>query len=168
MPQIIPRAYPRTECRAPIQYAPVHSQQFQSTHMYDYSADGLCYETDQELEPESEICIVMENYAPGLSGPEGFRSYVARVRWIKLLQKNGSKHYAAGAQIVTRSHEILISASQAQRHLCDLCGALMPLSQAKGTEEGAQLCDLCFEHVDSIPSKRIRKCVERFLIGNVV
>lgn len=168
MPDIIPRAYPRIQCRSPIRYAPVNSRQFRSTRMYDYSTGGLCYESDKLLEPHAEVCIVMDNYTPGHAGPEGFRSYIARVRWIKLLQKNGSKHYAAGAQIVARSHDILTSTSQTPRHVCDLCGVLMPWSQTQVTKQGAQLCASCFEHVDSIPSDRIRKCVERFLIGNVI
>ena len=168
MPEIIPRSHQRIQHQAPIQSALLNSEQFQPSSMYNYSDGGLCYETNQQLTPEDEICIIMENYTPGQAGPEGFRSYVARVRWIELISKNGAECYATGAQWIVRSHEILATESQVPHQMCDLCGAMKPLHKLEKTGDGVQLCNACFKHFNNIPSGKIRQCVERFLVGNVI
>jgi len=136
--------------------------------MYNYSAGGLCYEADQPLEPEAEVCIVMDNYTPGRVGPEAYRSYVARIRWIQPLNEARHERYAAGAQIMARSHEILAADSDEPRHICDLCGVLMPVRQIECNEGNVQLCPQCNKHYHCTPEGKIRKCLDRFLIGNVV
>lgn len=168
MPEIIPRSHQRVSHQAPIQFALLNSEQFQSSSMYNYSDGGLCYETQQPLRPEDEVCIIMENYAPGHSGPEGFRSYLARICWTELISQNGTEHYAAGARWVVRSHDILATESNVPHQNCDLCGALTPLHKLEQTHNNIQLCSACFKHYNNIPSGKIRQCVERFLVGNVI
>ena len=168
MTQIIPRSTPRTAYHAPIQYALLNTRQFRPTRTYDYSRDGLCYETDQPLEIESEVCIIMDNYVPGQDGPEGYRSYVARIRWLQLLSRNGADRYAAGAQIVARSHEVLATEAQMPKQFCDLCAAVKPAHRIELTESGLELCRQCSRHFHNIPSDKIRQCVERYLLGNVL
>ncbi len=168
MTQIIARSNPRTAYHAPIKYALLNSQQFRPTRTYDYSRDGLCYETNQALDIESEVCIVMDNYAPGQDGPEGYRSYVARIRWMQLLSNNGTTRYAAGAQILARSHEILATEAQLPKQFCDLCGTMKPAHRIESMDNGIQLCRQCSRHFHNIPSDKIRQCVERYLMGNVI
>ncbi len=168
MTNIIPRSDTRTAHQAPIQYALLNSARFEPTRTYDYSADGLCYEATSKLEPEAEVCILMDNYAPDRSGPEAYRSYVARIRWIHLLSKNGRDRYAAGAQIVARSHDILTSEEQLPKIRCDLCGRIEPRHRIQSTGTGVDLCRKCMKHFSNIPSQKIRQCVERFLLGNVI
>ena len=168
MTNITPRSHARTTHQAPIQYALLNTAQFEPTRTYDYSAEGLCYEMARKLEPETEVCILMDNYAPERTGPEAYRSYVARIRWIHLLSKNGNTRYAAGAQIVARSHDILTSEDQLPRYRCDLCGKTEPSHRIQSTGTGLDLCGRCMKHFNNIPSPKIRQCVERFLLGNVV
>lgn len=168
MPEIIPRSHQRIEHQAPIQLAVFNSEQFQPSSMCNYSDGGLCYETTQPLTLEDDVCIVMDNYTPGQSGPEGFRSYLARIRWIELISKNGATHYAAGAQWVVRSHNILATEAQVPHQACDLCGTLMPLHKLEPAANGVQLCKACYKHFKHIPAGKIRQCVERFLMGNVI
>jgi len=157
MTNIIPRSHTRTTHQVPIQYALLNSAQFEPARTCDYSSDGLCYEVSRKLEPETEVCILMDNYAPDRSGPEAYRSYVARIRWIHLLSKNGQDRYAAGAQIVARSHDILTSEEQLQKK-----------HRIQSTGTGVDLCRKCMKHFSNIPSQKIRQCVERFLLGNVI
>lgn len=158
----------RTTRQLPIQYALLNSDQFHPAKTYDFSVGGLCYETNEPLKPGTDVCIVMENYTPGISGPEGFRSYVASIRWTHLLSKNGTERYAAGARFITCSHDLITAENQLPHHLCDLCGAMMPLNKLEMTALGAQLCANCMKHLTGIPSVKIRRCVERFLVGNVI
>ncbi len=168
MTSIIPRSDTRTVHQAPIQCALLNSARFEPTRTYDYSADGLCYEVTSKLAPEAEVCILMDNYAPDRSGPEAYRSYVARIRWIHLLSINGRDRYAAGAQIVARSHDILTSEEQLPKIRCDLCGRIEPRHRIQSTGTGVDLCQKCMKHFSNIPSQKIRQCVERFLLGNVI
>lgn len=168
MTQIIPRSHPRTAHQVPIQYALLNTQQFENSHTLDYSTDGFCYEIRRKLEPETEVCVIVDNYSPDHGGIEAYRSYVARIRWIHLLSQNGSNCYAAGAQIVARSHDVLTTEAQLPRLACDMCANMEPVHRIHDTGAGVCLCRQCLKHFSNIPSEKIRKCVERFLIGNVV
>lgn len=168
MSNITPRSHPRVNHEAPIQFALLNSHQFRSTRMFNYSDGGLCYETDQPLALKEKVCIVMENYQPGQTGPEGFRSYLTQVRWTELISKNGVERYAAGAQWIFRSHDILATEAQLPHHICDLCGSRLPVHKLEQTTQGTQLCQACSEHFHNIPAGKIRQCVERFLLGNVI
>jgi hypothetical protein len=171
MIKIIQRNYQRTDSSAIIQYAALHREspeQYRATRMLNYSAGGMCYETNQKLETESEVSVVMQNYAPDQLGPERYRYYLTRVRWVEALPDKGDNCYAAGARIIARSHEVLSACSDEPFQLCDLCGALMPVCRLQRTPENAQLCEQCHKHFQSIPEGKIRECVARFLVGNVV
>ena len=172
MTQVIQRAYPRVSCKAPIKYGISNGEkaatQFFSSHTFNFSAGGICYETDQVLTPEEEVCIIMNNYAPGHSGPECYRSYLARIRWTQRLSRKRKERFATGALIIARSHEVLDVSTEAPRHNCDLCGALMVACHLQCTDENAQLCEQCHKHFLSLPKGKVRQCLERFLAGNVV
>jgi hypothetical protein len=164
----IPRTCQRTVHQVPIKYAPLDTDTFYASRTYDFSSGGLCYESDGPLTPGTDVCIVMENYRPGQSGPEGYRSYVASIRWTQPLSKNGTERYASGARLIFRSHDIIRTENQLPHHVCDLCGAQKPLNKIDSTQAGAQLCAHCMKHYCCIPLGKIRQCVDRFLLGNVV
>ena len=166
MSDIIERTYPRVAIETPIQFAPLNTHKYHPTRSLNFSAGGLCYQSEQRLEPMAEVCIVMLNYAPERYGPEGYRSYLARIRWV---QPSSALHgsFATGAQIFARSHEILTDEVQEPYHICDLCGALMPASLLQSTNGNAQLCQHCYKQFQSVPDGKLRQSVERFLVGNV-
>jgi hypothetical protein len=168
MSPIIPRAYPRTAFETPIKYRLPGAGQYHAARTSNYSMGGLCLKTDRQLPPQSEICVVMENYAPGKSGPERYRSYIASVRWIRPQAPRRPDRFIAGTQIMACSHEILTADDRGLCRVCDLCGALIQECLLHGTEDKAQLCEPCHGHYDNIPEGPISECVERFLIGNVV
>ena len=168
MSETIQRACPRTAHEVPIRYALLDTNRFHPARTYDVSSGGLCCQVHQPLEPGTDVCIVMENYDPGRTGLEGFRSYVATIRWTHLISSNGTERYAAGARFITCSHDIITAETQLPHHLCDLCGATMPLNKIEATRAGAQLCAHCSKHFNSIPSAKIRRCLERFMVGNVI
>jgi len=168
MATIIPRASQRTPHQVPIRYALLDSDRFHATRTYDFSTNGLCYETRRPIDPGTHVCIVMEHYDPQRTGLEAFRSYVAAVRWNQLISRNGTERYATGARFVTRSHDLITAQNQLPLHVCDLCGAQRSLNQLAPTQAGAHLCAQCLKHYHSIPAGKIRQCVERYLLGNVI
>jgi hypothetical protein len=165
MSDIVQRTYPRISIETPIQYAALNSNEFHPTRSLNFSAGGLCYQSDQPLEPMAEVCIVMLNYSPERYGPEGYRSYLARIRWVQ--PSNALQGFATGAQIIARSHDILTADINEPQHICDLCGALMAADRLISTEANAQLCQHCYRQFLSVPEGKIRQSVERFLVGNV-
>jgi len=171
MTEMIQRAYPRYHLQAPIQYGVFNgddSTDFHESHTLNYSAGGFCYETDLPLSPEDEVCIVMRNYMPNRTGPESYRSYLTRIRWIQPLRELRNERFAAGATIVARSHEILEAYTDEPRHNCDLCGALTPCGLLQCTDDNAQLCEHCHKHFQDLPQGKVRQCLERFMTGNVI
>ncbi len=171
MTQVIQRSFPRIYFQAPIQYGVangVESADYHQSKTLNYSAGGFCYETGQQLMPEEEVCIIMSNYSPGRNGPEGYRSYLTRIRWVHPVSKKSVERFVAGARIIARSHEVLDAISEAQRHNCDLCGALVSVCLMQCTDENAQLCEQCHKHFEALPQGKIRRCLERFMTGNVV
>ncbi len=168
MSKIKPRSHQRMDHPAPIRFALLNSEQFQPTQLFNYSEGGLCYETNRPLSPEDEVCIVMENYTPGQPGPEGYRSYLTEVRWTDMISQNGTQRYANGAEWVLRSHDILSTQDQLPHQFCDLCDARLPQHKLKQTANGVRLCKACIKHYHNIPAGKIRQCVERFLVGNVI
>ena len=167
MSTLVQRTYPRIELDTPIQYAAADSNEFHTSHSLNFSAGGLCYEMDQPFEPMAEVCIVMKNYEPGRNGPEGYRSYLARICWIQPLRTLREGQLAAGAQIIARSHEVLANGTSESRHMCDLCGVLMPVSRLFDNDGDVQLCEHCQRHFLSIPKGKLRQCLNRYLMGNV-
>lgn len=168
MSEYVQRTYPRKAFEAPIKYAVPNSNQFSHTRTINYSTDGLCFIADQKLEPEAEVCVVMDNYAPGRSGPESYQSYLTRVRWIRPLSAHRPERFIAGTQIMSRSHEILAAHVDESCHFCDLCGERIQECLLHCTDENAQLCEPCYQHYGTLPEGQTRECVARFLVGNVV
>ena len=168
MAAFVQRTHPRKALKIPIKYRTAQSNQFQGARTLNYSSGGLCLEVDQKVEPETEICVVMENYTPGQAGPESHRSYLTRVRWIRPISANGNQGFVAGTQIMTRSHDLPEDHGDEPRQICDLCGDLIEACHLHCTDENAQLCGSCYHHYCEIPEGKSRECVERFLLGNVV
>jgi hypothetical protein len=168
MSTFIQRASPRKTVQIPIKYHLAESNQFSSTRTLNYSVDGLCFETDQKVELGAELCVVMENYAPGQSGPESCRSYMTRVRWIRPLSAHRNERFVAGTQIMARSHKILSAGADKVCNVCDLCGDLVKECRLHCTDENAQLCESCYHQYQDIPEGKARECIARFLVGNVV
>ena len=50
----------------------------------------------------------------------------------------------------------------------DLCRKALKESQLQCTDGNAQLCEYCFKQFNALPQGKIRQCLERFMLGNVV
>ena len=168
MAAFVKRAHPRRTLQAPIRYRTAQSDQFFGARTLNYSSEGLCLEVDQEVAPQTEIYVVMENYAPGQAGPEGYRCYRTRVRWIRPLSAHRDQGFMAGMQIMARSHDAPEVRVDEPHQICDLCGDLIQECRLHCTDENAQLCEPCYRHYCKIPEGKTRECVDRFIVGNVV
>jgi len=70
--------------------------------MYNFSEDGLYFESIHALEPESRITIMMPNYAPETAGPEAFQSYLVEIRWCQDRSEQEKPRYGVGVRILEK------------------------------------------------------------------
>ncbi len=168
MAAFVQRAHPRQALQAPIKYRTAQSDRFFQARTLNYSSDGLCLEVDHKVEPQTEIYVLMENYAPGRTGPEGYRCYRTRVRWIRPRTAYRDQGFIAGTQIMARSHDAPEARVEDTHQICDMCGDLIQECRLQCTDENAQLCEPCYRHYCKIPEGKTRECVDRFIVGNVV
>lgn len=66
---------------AAIIYAYHNTDRFFPAVMCNYSKDGMCFKTSDEIDPGSQIYIMMENYAPDTIHAELYEGYFAEVLW---------------------------------------------------------------------------------------
>ena len=162
------RAYPRNNYEAPIMYARIGTDDYSDSRMYNFSRNGLYFEPKQPLVPESDIVVVMVNYAPGTFGPEAYRSYAAKIRWCREIPQRKADLYGVGVELFARSNEILNPEIRETVHTCDLCGELCPSENIRLTEDHFLLCDNCDKHMGAMPNGMIKDSINRFLAGNVL
>ncbi len=162
------RTYPRNNYEAPIMYARIGADDYSDSRMYNFSRNGLYFEPNRPLAPESDILVVMVNYAPGTFGPEAYRSYSAKIKWCREIPKIKKDRFGVGVELLARSHEILAPEVREILHTCDLCGELNPSESIRQTEDDCMLCDNCDKHMSVMPNGMIKDSIHRFLTGNVV
>ena len=171
MRSIVQRAHPRMVAQIPIQVSALDSKActpFKPASILNYSAGGFRYTTKQALPPKSQVCVLMRDYTPEQIGPGRYRSYLTRICWIHPIATPSDPNFVAGAEIVARSHEILTPCSDKHRNICDLCNALESTCRMENEEGSAQLCESCCKEYNNISPGKIRECIDRFLMGNVV
>lgn len=159
------RMYPRIAYQADIRLAVPETDVCVDSRSYNFSLGGMYLETLQRLPREATVEIQMKDYSPGVYGPEAYQLYVAGVRWRRKIGGNGSPRYGIGVQFLERRHA---DPASEDRRVCELCGDLTPASGCRMILEGTRFCPDCHKHLEKLPDGKIRECIHRFLIGNVV
>lgn len=92
------RMFERHDTDAPIVYAYHNTDQFFQAVMCNYSKDGMCFNTPDEIDPGSDIYIMMENYVPDTIHAHLYEGYFAEVRWCCQLQTHEVPGYQVGVK----------------------------------------------------------------------
>ena len=163
-----PKRAPRTSYKAPIQYFHPQSDHYFNSSMYNFSEDGLYFESIHALEPNSKMTITMQNYSPGASGPEAFQSYLAEIRWCLDRSDQSSARYGVGVRILEKTHTRSTETEVKQHQSCDLCGDEFDKASICLMDGSICLCPGCYQHLDTMPDGQIKSSIKRFLIGNVL
>ena len=158
----------RTLYEAPIQYYQSQSDHYFNSRMYNFSEDGLYFESIHALEPESRITIMMPNYAPETAGPEAFQSYLVEIRWCQDRSEQEKPRYGVGVRILEKSHSRSTDTEPQKRQSCDLCGDMFDKASICLMDGSICLCPNCFQHLDDMSEGHIKSNIKRFLIGNVL
>lgn len=163
----IPRAWPRVRYELPIEVATGETEAFEASKLVNYSREGLCFESPRVFRQNAQVEIRMPNHNPDEFGPEAFRSYLGDIRWCKQIRNSGAALYAVGVRFLNKSHTERVSAPSAD-HRCGMCGILVPDPDMMWAGEDLSLCGVCDRRFQCIPEGLIRRCIHRFLIGNVI
>ena len=162
------RSFSRQNYEIPIHYTELKQDHFHESRIYNFSKTGICFKPVGSIEPESRVGIVVDNYSPGTFGPEAYRFYLVRIKWCRELCDNEDRLYDAGAEIMSKSHEVVLGELEATCHLCDLCGRLIPLTDLHKDEDSVMLCPDCHAHFKSFPDGHLKDSIRRFMTGNVI
>ena len=92
------RVFDRHELDAPIIYAYQNTDQFIHAEMCNYSKDGMCFKTPDEINPGSDIYIMMENYSPDTVHAELYEGYFAEVKWCCQPSESDLTGYKVGVK----------------------------------------------------------------------
>ena len=155
------RAHPRVYHEAPIEYANFNAEDYCGAKMHNTSVDGMYFESDSALQPESDICIRMGNDVP--DRPEDYRFYRAKVKWCKAITNVDATCYGVGVHYVVKSHM-----TYGPTYSCDLCGENIPYGKIHITDDFVYLCSGCFKHMEDIPDRKLKESIMDFIIGNVI
>lgn len=92
------REYKRFELKTPVIYAYQDSDQFTKAQMRNYCEGGMCFEACNEIEPGSNLYIMMENYSPDTIDAEFYEGYRAEVRWCRDISLENNKEFKIGVK----------------------------------------------------------------------
>ena len=162
------RIFPRKQCEAPIQYLYLQPDRYYNSRIYNFSEGGLYFEPFQPLEINSQVNIIMPNYAPDTDGPEAFQSYLAVIRWCQVKSGEKSPRFGVGVEIIERSHERFADIETQKRQLCELCTKSLPPASVCRIDGSICVCPDCFRRLDEMPEGQVKSSIKRFLDGNVL
>ena len=92
------REHERFDLNASIVYAFHDSDLFYQARISNYCKGGMCFMTDNTLEPGSDIYIMMENFSPDAVDAEFYDGYLAEVRWCQKLLSENADEFKVGVK----------------------------------------------------------------------
>ena len=92
------REFNRVHHDAPLLYVFQDSDSFYSATLCNYGEDGMCFESGYELEPGTEIVIMLDDYPRSVSGHEIQKRYNAIVKWCQSRPDTAAFFYRVGVK----------------------------------------------------------------------
>ncbi len=168
MPSFVTRTFPRTYCETPIKYGDFSTNHYNISKMLNFSKNGMYFEIRDPMAPESDICILMVDYAANAYGPEAFRSYLGTTKWCRELTSFDYGRYGIGVQLIAKSHDICGANPQQIVHPCDMCNTLTAPHEIRLVEEYVYLCPACFDKLAVLQDDDARKSLAGIIWENPV
>ncbi len=81
-----------------IMYSPVENWKYQNATMYNFNVNGMYFESDDALQPDSDILIKVGDFMSTTYGIEGFDICRAKVKWCNKIKE--AKTYGVGVEII--------------------------------------------------------------------
>ncbi len=162
------RVHHRGYVHAPVQYAYLDTDAYVDSRMKNIGKEGMYFETENPVSPDSGIHIVMTNYPVVAAAPHTYRNYTATVKWCASAPSPGASLFGVGVHFISRGNIITGDHLDRLVQSCDLCGKMRPFLEMTLTPAAAYICGFCDKHMTALPSGEIRDSIENFMIGNVL
>jgi hypothetical protein len=160
------RVHPRNYYEAPIEYARFNEKNYHDATMYNISKGGMYFVSDDELRTGLPVYIKMVNFSPDVYAPGDYIAYIAQVRWCRKV--DGASGYGIGVKHMAKGYIFNGRGRRQSPGVCELCGARTRLAEIHRTEDELDLCFECFKHLGGGANGKIRECVMKFMVGNVI
>ena len=92
------REHERLDLNAPVVYAFHDSDLFYQARMSNYCKGGMCFISDNAIEPGADIYIMMENFSPDAIDVESYDGYRAEVRWCREVTLDNNQKFLVGVK----------------------------------------------------------------------
>ena len=92
------REYERYDLDTPIVYAFQDSDQFNPARLCNYCRGGMCFETNNAVEPGADIYIMMEDFLPDSIDADFYDGYLAEVRWCQKMMRDNAEEFKVGVK----------------------------------------------------------------------
>ena len=168
MSELQKRVHSRDALEAPIMYTNYDTENYCPAKMYNTSLNGMYFESERALQPESDICIKMVTHSSEEPGSEACKAFRARVKWCEKRNKGGISCYGIGIQYLAKSHTVYGGKVHGLKCSCDLCGEKVPSEEIFELEDPVYLCSSCFNYLEDLPEGKTKESVKEFLIGNII
>ncbi len=163
MAEYVKREGSRENCEIPIIWADYHSGNYRSATICNKSYSGLYLKTQFETKSKSDIFIKPLNYQPNSEGPEAYRFYEAKVKWLKEMPEMDGPYFGVGVQYLAKSHKIYNPTYQ-----CSMCDKQISFGDIHEIDDFVYLCSYCHDNYNSMPNGIIKSNLKNFMLGNVV
>ena len=90
------REYERYNLDTSMVYAYHDSDLFHQARLCNYCKGGMCFLSDNAIEPGSDIYIMMENFVTDSVGAEFYDGYLAEVRWCRKSPPENGDEFKVG------------------------------------------------------------------------
>jgi hypothetical protein len=149
MSAITYRAFSRTTNKIMISFAKSMTADYQKGELLNKSTGGMSFITKCELKPGSDILIKI----PMSSDPNGATphpDYLAEVRWCVKEEDQNATNYRIGVSLF--SSRCVLCEKEIHHHNTD----------------SIDLCEDCRGRFCSMSKGKMKTCVEKYLLGNVI
>ena len=167
MSTVTKRKYPRYADCAPILYAGHSFNSYSEAVMYNSCFDGMYFETDSLLQPESDLYIKVQKCLTRGFGFDQCRDFRAQVKWCCQVTEGKNPRFGIGVHFSARSHLSYGINIENSGYSCDRCEKRVTDGPIHRTESWLFLCSSCLRYMEALSGNHV-KAVEEFLLGNVV
>ena len=147
------RHSPRHTSQVPVHiYTPLNSKTANGK-LCNYSSRGLYVESESRIEPGTIVRITENDVLAKFLFPSPAGYITAAVRWSQEIQQEETG-YGMGLKLCMTE--------------CDSCGSMIPVDQINTFPGPLNLCPGCADIAQGMPEGRLKSCLTRFLMGNVI
>lgn len=163
MTDYIRRDGSRESCEIPIIWTDYHSGNYHSATVCNKSDGGLYFKTQFNTRSKSDIFIKPIHYEPETNGPEEYKFFEAKVKWLKELPSMDGLHFGIGVQFLAKSHKVYEPTYQ-----CSMCDITISYGDIHEIDDFVYLCPYCLDQYNRMPNGIIKNNLKSFMLGNVI